>query len=39
MAKYIKRKTYEVGLGNSAELIPQNIEKNSVHAIVTDPPY
>jgi site-specific DNA-methyltransferase (adenine-specific) len=28
-----------VGLGDSAELIPKNLDKNSVHAVVTDPPY
>ena len=39
MAKYIKRKGYEVGLGDSLELIPQNLEENSIHAVITDPPY
>ena len=39
MENYIKRSTYEVGLGDSAELISQNIKENSVHAVVTDPPY
>ncbi len=38
MTKNNERK-YEVGLGDSAKLIPQNIEKNSIHAVVTDPPY
>jgi len=28
-----------VGCGNSAELIPQNLEENSIHAVITDPPY
>jgi tRNA G10 N-methylase Trm11 len=39
MQEYIKRSTYEVGFGDSVELIPQNLEENSIHAVVTDPPY
>ena len=39
MAKYFKGKMREVGLGDSAELISQHLDKNSIHAIVTDPPY
>jgi len=36
---YIKKKTYEIGLGDSAELILQHLEENSIHAVITDPPY
>lgn len=34
-----KKGKCRVGFGDSAEMIPQNLEKNSVHAVVTDPPY
>ncbi len=38
MAK-IKKRTFRAGLGDSAELIPQELEENSIHAVITDPPY
>ncbi len=28
-----------VVLGNALDLIPKYLEENSVHAVVTDPPY
>lgn len=38
MAKQNKR-IIRVGCGDSAEMIPQNVDENSIHAVVTDPPY
>lgn len=37
MQKY--ERTFKVGLGDSAVLIRRDLRPNSVHAIVTDPPY
>ena len=39
MAKHTKGEIYRLGLGDSVELISENLDPNSVHAIVTDPPY
>jgi DNA modification methylase len=42
MQIYMEKQTgriIRVGCGDSAEMIPQNVEDNSVHAVVTDPPY
>jgi len=39
MEKRKKRGGFRVALGDSAMLIPQKLEENSVHAVITDPPY
>lgn len=39
MTKWAKGKNCRLGQGDSLELISENLDPNSVHAIVTDPPY
>ncbi len=34
-----KKRRYRVGCGDSLELIRKNLSENSVHAVITDPPY
>jgi len=34
-----KKGEYGAVLGNALDLIPQRLDENSVHAVITDPPY